>query len=61
MCGEMGERIHLTPDFLAGKKSLEYGPQGMGTDKIFHYVTHNIVTVFSKWRNNFLIFMSDPT
>uniref|UniRef100_A0A8D2AG98 Calcium-activated chloride channel regulator 1 n=1 Tax=Sciurus vulgaris TaxID=55149 RepID=A0A8D2AG98_SCIVU len=27
-CGEKGERIHFTPDFLAGKKLDQYGPQG---------------------------------
>lgn len=37
-CGEKGDRIYLTPDFLAGKKSRQYGPQGMGRDEIFCYV-----------------------
>ncbi|XP_006169768.1 calcium-activated chloride channel regulator 1 [Tupaia chinensis] len=27
-CGEMGEKIYFTPDFLAGKKLVQYGPQG---------------------------------
>ncbi|NP_001075268.1 calcium-activated chloride channel regulator 1 [Equus przewalskii] len=27
-CGEKGERIYFTPDFLAGKRLDEYGPQG---------------------------------
>ncbi|XP_008824487.1 calcium-activated chloride channel regulator 1 [Nannospalax galili] len=27
-CGEMGIQIHLTPNFLAGKKLAQYGPQG---------------------------------
>nr|XP_004653715.2 calcium-activated chloride channel regulator 1 [Jaculus jaculus] len=27
-CGEKGERIHLTPNFLAGKKLAQFGPQG---------------------------------
>ncbi|XP_036612470.1 calcium-activated chloride channel regulator 1-like [Trichosurus vulpecula] len=27
-CGDMGERIHLTPDIVSGKKLKEYGPQG---------------------------------
>ncbi|XP_036612520.1 calcium-activated chloride channel regulator 1-like [Trichosurus vulpecula] len=27
-CGDMGERIHLTPDIILGKKLDEYGPQG---------------------------------
>lgn len=27
-CGEQGERIHFTPDFLAGKMQTQYGPQG---------------------------------
>ncbi|KAK2107086.1 Calcium-activated chloride channel regulator 1, partial [Saguinus oedipus] len=26
-CGEKGERIHLTPNFVSGKKLQEYGPQ----------------------------------
>lgn len=34
-CGEKGLRIHLTPNFLAGKKLKEYGPQGMGSAKVF--------------------------
>ncbi|XP_004679593.1 PREDICTED: calcium-activated chloride channel regulator 4 [Condylura cristata] len=27
-CGEKGEYIHLTPDFVLGKKQNEYGPSG---------------------------------
>ncbi|XP_075396338.1 calcium-activated chloride channel regulator 4-like [Tenrec ecaudatus] len=27
-CGEKGEFIHLTPDFVLGKKTAEYGPSG---------------------------------
>ncbi|XP_010634986.1 calcium-activated chloride channel regulator 1 [Fukomys damarensis] len=27
-CGDKGERIHFTPDFLAGKMLNQYGPQG---------------------------------
>ncbi|XP_072505058.1 calcium-activated chloride channel regulator 1-like [Notamacropus eugenii] len=27
-CGEKGERIHLTPDIILGKKVDEYGPRG---------------------------------
>uniref|UniRef100_A0A8I3WIU4 Chloride channel accessory 4 n=1 Tax=Callithrix jacchus TaxID=9483 RepID=A0A8I3WIU4_CALJA len=27
-CGEKGEHIHFTPDFLLGKKQNEYGPSG---------------------------------
>ncbi|XP_001365364.3 calcium-activated chloride channel regulator 1 [Monodelphis domestica] len=27
-CGDKGERIHLTPDIILGKKLKEYGPQG---------------------------------
>uniref|UniRef100_A0A4X2LP83 Calcium-activated chloride channel regulator 1 n=1 Tax=Vombatus ursinus TaxID=29139 RepID=A0A4X2LP83_VOMUR len=27
-CGEMGERIHLTPDIISGKKLEAYGPPG---------------------------------
>ncbi|XP_029801668.1 calcium-activated chloride channel regulator 1 [Suricata suricatta] len=27
-CGEKGERIHFTPDFLTGKRAAQYGPQG---------------------------------
>nr|KAF6381526.1 chloride channel accessory 1 [Pipistrellus kuhlii] len=26
-CGEKGERIHFTPDFIVGKKLFQYGPQ----------------------------------
>ncbi|XP_043859045.1 calcium-activated chloride channel regulator 1-like [Dromiciops gliroides] len=28
LCGEKGERIHLTPDIVLGKKLNEYGPPG---------------------------------
>ncbi|XP_074122425.1 calcium-activated chloride channel regulator 1-like [Sminthopsis crassicaudata] len=28
LCGEMGERIYLTPDIILGKKLNEYGPPG---------------------------------
>lgn len=38
-CGEKGIRIHLTPNFLAGKKLKEYGPQGMDSAKAFQQVT----------------------
>lgn len=34
-CGEKGEKIYFTPDFVAGKKVLQYGPQGMGRERIF--------------------------
>lgn len=45
-CGERGEKIHLTPDFLAGKALKQYGPQGIGMDKMFYYITHSPIIIF---------------
>lgn len=42
-CGEKGERIHFTPDFLAGKKLTEYGPQGRHRDEVFCLLSHNLI------------------
>lgn len=47
-CGEKGERIHFTPDFITGKKLSQYGPQGMGREETFHCVPHNLIILYSK-------------
>uniref|UniRef100_A0A8C8W0F8 Calcium-activated chloride channel regulator 1 n=2 Tax=Peromyscus maniculatus bairdii TaxID=230844 RepID=A0A8C8W0F8_PERMB len=47
-CGEKGIRIHLTPNFLAGKKLKEYGPQ----EKAFvHEWAHFQWGVFDEYNN----------
>jgi calcium-activated chloride channel protein 1 len=56
MCGEMGERIHLTPDFLAGKKSLEYGPQGRA---FVHEWAHLRWGVFDEYNNDQKFYLSN--
>ncbi|XP_058991942.1 calcium-activated chloride channel regulator 1 [Mustela lutreola] len=48
-CGEKGERINFTPDFLAGKKLDIYGPQG----RVFvHEWAHLRWGVFDEYNNN---------
>lgn len=44
-CGEKGERIHFTPDFVAGKLLRQYGPQGMGRDE-YYTVSHNLINLY---------------
>lgn len=43
-CGEKGERIYFTPDFIAGKKLKEHGPQGMDKNEILCYISNFIVS-----------------
>ncbi|XP_034874017.1 calcium-activated chloride channel regulator 1 [Mirounga angustirostris] len=48
-CGEKGERIHFTPDFLAGKKSNIYGSQ----ERVFvHEWAHLRWGVYDEYSNN---------
>ncbi|XP_025728359.1 calcium-activated chloride channel regulator 1 [Callorhinus ursinus] len=48
-CGEKGERIHFTPDFLAGKKSDIYGSQ----ERVFvHEWAHLRWGVYDEYNNN---------
>ncbi|XP_027958345.1 calcium-activated chloride channel regulator 1 [Eumetopias jubatus] len=48
-CGEKGERIHFTPDFLAGKKSDIYGSQ----ERVFvHEWAHLRWGVYDEYDNN---------
>lgn len=55
-CGERGIRIHLTPDFLAGKKKTEYGPQ----DRTFvHEWAHFRWGVFDEYNNNEKFYLSN--
>uniref|UniRef100_A0A8C9C2W9 Calcium-activated chloride channel regulator 1 n=1 Tax=Phocoena sinus TaxID=42100 RepID=A0A8C9C2W9_PHOSS len=56
-CGEKGNKIYLTPGFLAGKMLLQYGSQGMGRDEIFCYISHNLIILRCKWINNSIIFL----
>ncbi|XP_062962533.1 calcium-activated chloride channel regulator 1 [Cynocephalus volans] len=54
-CGEMGERIHFTPDFLAGKKLSQYGPQG----RVFvHEWAHLRWGVFDEYNYNQKFYLS---
>ncbi|XP_026970042.1 calcium-activated chloride channel regulator 1 [Sagmatias obliquidens] len=48
-CGEKGNKIYLTPGFLAGKKLLQYGPQG----RVFvHEWAHLRWGVFNEYDND---------
>ncbi|XP_032280533.1 calcium-activated chloride channel regulator 1 [Phoca vitulina] len=48
-CGEKGERIHFTPDFLAGKKSNIYGSQ----ERVFvHEWAHLRWGVYDEYNND---------
>ncbi|XP_028643987.1 calcium-activated chloride channel regulator 1 [Grammomys surdaster] len=54
-CGERGIRIHLTPDFLAGKKMTLYGPQ----DRAFvHEWAHFRWGVFDEYNNEEKFYLS---
>nr|AAH28343.1 Chloride channel calcium activated 3 [Mus musculus] len=54
-CGEKGIRIHLTPDFLAGKKLTQYGPQ----DRTFvHEWAHFRWGVFNEYNNDEKFYLS---
>ncbi|KAG8519511.1 Calcium-activated chloride channel regulator 1 [Galemys pyrenaicus] len=54
-CGEKGERIHFTPDFVMGKKLNEYGPQG----RVFvHEWAHLRWGVFNEYNNDQKFYLS---
>ncbi|XP_004603684.2 calcium-activated chloride channel regulator 1 [Sorex araneus] len=48
-CGEKGERIYFTPDFIAGKKLAEHGPQGRA---FVHEWAHLRWGVFNEYNDN---------
>ncbi|XP_004480963.2 calcium-activated chloride channel regulator 1 [Dasypus novemcinctus] len=54
-CGEMGEKIHLTPDFLAGKLLKLYGPQGRA---FVHEWAHLRWGVFDEYNNDQKFYLS---
>ncbi|XP_008056510.1 calcium-activated chloride channel regulator 1 [Carlito syrichta] len=55
-CGEKGDRIHLTPDFLAGKKLPQYGPQG----RVFvHEWAHLRWGVFDEYNKDQKFYLSN--
>ncbi|XP_003784339.1 calcium-activated chloride channel regulator 1 [Otolemur garnettii] len=55
-CGEKGERIHFTPDLLAGKKLREYGPIG----RVFvHEWAHLRWGVFDEYNNDQKFYLSN--
>ena len=47
-CGDKGERIYFTPDFIVGKKLPQYGPQGMGRHGTFCCVSNHLIILYSK-------------
>ncbi|XP_057570115.1 calcium-activated chloride channel regulator 1 isoform X2 [Hippopotamus amphibius kiboko] len=53
-CGEKGDRIYLTPEFLAGKTS-EYGPQGRA---FVHEWAHLRWGVFNEYDNDQKFYLS---
>ncbi|XP_007944388.1 calcium-activated chloride channel regulator 1 [Orycteropus afer afer] len=55
-CGEKGERIYFTPDFLAGKKLLEYGPQGRA---FVHEWAHLRWGLFNEYNNDQKFYLSN--
>ncbi|XP_021513706.1 calcium-activated chloride channel regulator 1 [Meriones unguiculatus] len=55
-CGEKGIRIHLTPDFLAGKKRPLYGPQ----ERVFVHLWANLRWgVFDEYNNEQKFYLSE--
>uniref|UniRef100_A0A8D1G8L9 Calcium-activated chloride channel regulator 1 n=1 Tax=Sus scrofa TaxID=9823 RepID=A0A8D1G8L9_PIG len=55
-CGEKGEKIYFTPDFVAGKKVLQYGPQG----RVFvHEWAHLRWGVFNEYNNEQKFYLSN--
>ncbi|XP_016004010.2 calcium-activated chloride channel regulator 1 [Rousettus aegyptiacus] len=55
-CGEKGERIYFTPDFIAGKKLPQYGPQG----RVFvHEWAHLRWGVFNEYNNDQKFYLSN--
>ncbi|KAJ1063723.1 hypothetical protein K5549_005490 [Capra hircus] len=55
-CGEKGDRIYLTPDFLAGNKLLQYGPQGRA---FVHEWAHLRWGVFNEYNNDQKFYLSN--
>ncbi|XP_066232798.1 calcium-activated chloride channel regulator 1 [Saccopteryx leptura] len=54
-CGEKGERIHFTPDFIVGKKLPQYGPQG----RVFvHEWAHLRWGIFDEYNNDQKFYLS---
>ncbi|XP_037671976.1 calcium-activated chloride channel regulator 1 [Choloepus didactylus] len=56
MCGEKGEKIYFTPDFLAGKLFQEYGPQGRA---FVHEWAHLRWGVFDEYNNDQKFYLSN--
>ncbi|XP_025860493.1 calcium-activated chloride channel regulator 1 [Vulpes vulpes] len=55
-CGEKGERIHFTLDFLAGKKFSQYGPQ----ERVFvHEWAHLRWGVYDEYNNDQKFYLSN--
>ncbi|XP_036112097.1 calcium-activated chloride channel regulator 1 [Molossus molossus] len=55
-CGEKGERIRFTPDFITGKKLRQYGPQG----RIFvHEWAHLRWGVFNEYNKDQKFYLSN--
>ncbi|XP_055470384.1 calcium-activated chloride channel regulator 1 [Psammomys obesus] len=55
-CGEKGIRIHLTPDFLAGKKRPLYGPQ----ERVFVHLWATLRWgVFNEYNNEQKFYLSE--
>ncbi|XP_049628509.1 calcium-activated chloride channel regulator 1 [Suncus etruscus] len=54
-CGEKGERIYFTPDFIAGKKLNEHGPQGRA---FVHEWAHLRWGVFNEYNNDQRFYLS---
>ncbi|XP_055978829.1 calcium-activated chloride channel regulator 1 [Sorex fumeus] len=54
-CGEKGERIYFTPDFIAGKKLTEHGPQGRA---FVHEWAHLRWGVFNEYNDNQRFYLS---
>uniref|UniRef100_A0A8C3X8X6 Calcium-activated chloride channel regulator 1 n=1 Tax=Catagonus wagneri TaxID=51154 RepID=A0A8C3X8X6_9CETA len=55
-CGEKGEKIYFTPDFLAGKKLLQYGPQGRA---FVHEWAHLRWGVFNEYNSDQKFYLSN--
>ncbi|XP_024421157.3 calcium-activated chloride channel regulator 1 [Desmodus rotundus] len=54
-CGDKGERIYFTPDFIVGKKLPQYGPQG----RVFvHEWAHLRWGVFNEYNNDQKFYLS---
>ncbi|XP_020844411.2 calcium-activated chloride channel regulator 1-like [Phascolarctos cinereus] len=55
-CGEMGERIYLTPDIISGEKLNEYGPSGK---TLVHEWAHLRWGVFDEYNEEEHFYQSD--